>query len=83
MIKPGADRENTTVLAACSADVKFLPPMVVFSGQFVQTTWKHDLPADAPNYPKVYANSSGWMDSPTFYKWFIEFEQNTRHLNAS
>ena len=32
---PGADRENTTTIAACSAAGEYLPPMIVFTGKFV------------------------------------------------
>ena len=45
-VNPGGDRENTTVLPTCSGSGKFLPPMVVFSGQHVQTTWKPEFPSN-------------------------------------
>ena len=65
-------------MAAVSASGKKLPPMVVFQGQHVQSTWRPDLPRNHENYPWLYANSSGWMDSATFYKWFEEWEVKTR-----
>ena len=77
-IVPGSERENTTVMAACSASGKALPPMVVFQGMQVQSTWRPVLPPDSQYYPWIYCNSSGWMDSSTFYKWFEKFEQDTR-----
>ena len=62
--EPGADRENTTVMAACSASGRFLPPMIIFPGQHVQSTWKPTTLATSENYPWIYANKKGWMDSP-------------------
>ena len=38
-VTPGAGRENTTVLAAVSADGKALPPLVIFSGKNHQESW--------------------------------------------
>ena len=75
---PGSDRENTTVLAACSAAGKAFPPMIVHSGKQVQSTWKPDLPEGYEFYPWMYANDSGWMTSELFYKWFEKFEEATR-----
>ncbi|XP_066926658.1 uncharacterized protein [Clytia hemisphaerica] len=78
LVNPGADRENTTVMAAVSATGQKLPPMIVFEGVHVQTTWRPNLPKDHENYPWLYANKSGWMDSSTFYRWFEEWESKTR-----
>ena len=46
-------------------------------GKFVQTTWKPNHRAYYDNYPWLYANPSGWMDSDTFFKWFEEWEIKT------
>ena len=64
-------------MAACSAAGEYLPPMVVFQGQHVQSTWKPNI-KDNDLFPWIYCNKSGWMDSGTFYKWFEEFEKTTR-----
>jgi len=77
-VNPGADRENTTVMAAVSASGVKLPPMIVFEGAHVQTTWRPNIPKNSENYPWLYANKSGWMDSSTFYRWFEEWELKTR-----
>ena len=77
-VNPGADRENTTVMAAVSAAGEKLPPMIVFEGQFVQTTWRPEIPKTSEIYPWLFANPSGWMSSDTFYKWFEEWEVKTR-----
>ena len=36
----GSDRENTTILAAVSASGKTFPPLIIFPGKQVQTTWR-------------------------------------------
>ena len=65
-------------MAVCSASGKSLPPLVIFPSQHVQTFWKPETEANASNYPWIYANKSGWMDSSTFFKWFKEFEERTK-----
>ena len=66
------------MMAAVSAAGQKLPPMIVFEGAQVQTTWRPDIPKNNPNYPWLYANKSGWIDSETFYRWFEEWEKQTR-----
>ena len=77
-VNPGADRENTTVMAAVSAVGEKLPPMIVFEGQFVQTLWRAEITKTSEIYPWLFSNPSGWMSSNTFYKWFEEWEVKTR-----
>ena len=77
-VTPGADRENTTVIAACSAAGEYLPPMIVFMGKFVQTTWKPNYRHNYNNYHWLHPNPSGWMDSDIFFKWFDKWEVKTR-----
>ena len=50
-IVPGSGRENTTVVGACSASAIKLPPLIIFQGQQVQSTWRPTMVANAPNYP--------------------------------
>ena len=54
--------------------------MVIFPGQYVQSTWKPNMEANSENYPWIYGNKSGWMDSQTFFKWFEQFEEKTRYF---
>jgi DDE superfamily endonuclease. len=61
----GFDRENTTVLAVVSASGVALPPLIIFSGSKVQTTWRPTVD-DPKRYPWIYANDSGWMKSGIF-----------------
>ena len=77
-IVTGSDRENITVLAACSAVGVALPPLIINQGQHVQSTWRPNMPVDSKYYPWQYANSSGWMKSDIFFKWFQKFEEVTR-----
>ena len=82
-IVTGADRENVTVLAACSASGKVLPPMIVNQGQHAQSTWQPNIDSKHEFYPWQYTNSKGWMTSETFFKWFKKFEEKTRTLNEA
>ena len=41
---PGPSRQNTTVLAACSASGEALPPMIIFQGKNLQSTSKGSKP---------------------------------------
>ena len=66
-IVPGSGRENTTVVGACSASAIKLPPLIIFQGKHVQSTWRPTMSASAPNYPWIYPNKSGWMDSEVFF----------------
>ena len=43
-IVTGSDRDNITVLAACSASGKALPPMTINKAQHVQSTWQPNNP---------------------------------------
>ena len=65
-------------MTAVSAARAKLPPMIVYEGAHVQSTWRPDIPKDSEIYPWLFANSSGWMSSDTFYKWFEEWEVKTR-----
>ena len=33
------------------------------------------MEANSENYPWIYANKSGWLDSETISKWFEQFEE--------
>ena len=49
-VVPGLDRENTTVLAACSATGKVLLPLIVHSGKQVQLPWRPKI-VEKEKYP--------------------------------
>ena len=73
----GADRENTTVMAACSASGQVLPPLIIYPCQQVQLAWRPSI-TDKSKCPWQYANPSGWMTTDVFYKWFQLWEQQTQ-----
>lgn len=58
-VSGGSGRESTTVLACVSADVRVLPPVIVFKGAAVQARWTSEK-----SYPgTLYAASkNGWME---------------------
>ena len=73
----GNSYELTANLTACSPKGDFLPLTVIFTEQHIQATWKSKISSDQPNYPWLQANSSGCMDSSTFFKWCEQFEKET------
>ena len=80
-IVTGSDRDNTTVLAAVSASGVALPPLIIFQAKQVQSTWRPTTDPNHEYYPWLYANDSGWMKSDIFFKWFEEWEKQTRSFN--
>ena len=67
-VTPGPSRQNTTVLAACSASGEVLPPMIIFQG-----TWKGSKPHEGFLYA---VSDSGWMTSKVFLEWFQKFARS-------
>ena len=72
---------TTTVLAALSASGSALPPLIIFQGLKVQSTWRPSIPPTHEFYPWIYANDSGWMKADVFSKWFVEWENKSRTLS--
>lgn len=65
----GSGKDNTSILACCSADGKVLPPLIIFTGQHLWTTrkGKHDIKGT------FYASfDKGYMTSVIFQDWFIK-----------
>ena len=73
----GSDRDNTTILAAVSGSGETLPPLIIFQGKQIETTWRPSTKPDHKFYSWIYANEKGWMKSGIFYKWFLEWEKKT------
>ena len=80
-IVAGSDRDNTTVLAAVSASGSTLPPLTIFQGKQVHTTWRPSSDPTSEHFPWIYPNESGWMKANVFHKWFVEWEARTRTTN--
>ncbi|XP_068217851.1 uncharacterized protein [Palaemon carinicauda] len=76
----GANRENTTVLAMCCADGITLPPVVVFRGKHMQSTWKSTQDIPGTQYA---VSKNGWMTTPIFediFKYFVDETKDRRPL---
>ena len=76
----GANRENTTVLAVCCADGTALPPVVVFKGKHMQSTWKGTQEIPGTQYS---VSENGWMTTLIFediFKHFVEQTKDRRPL---
>ena len=80
-IVTGSDRDNTTVLAAAASSGVTLPPLIVFQGKQVQTTWRPSSDPTSEHFSWVYANGSVWMKADVFHEWFVEWEGRTRTTN--
>ena len=78
----GSDRDNTTILAVVSGSGETLPPLIIFQGKQIQTSWLPSRKPDHTFYPWIYANEKGWMKSDIFYKWFVEWEKKTRSYTS-
>lgn len=71
----GSGRENTTVLACCNAAGKVMPPLIIFQGANLWSSWKGDK--DVPG--TFYACSDkGWMTSVIFHAYFEKFCQEVK-----
>ncbi|CAH2091298.1 unnamed protein product [Euphydryas editha] len=61
--------ENVTVIACCSAEGQFLPPVLIFKGKNKKPEFTEGLPPGSD----VYMNQkSSYINSDLFYKWFTE-----------
>ena len=58
------------MLATVNADGRVLPPLIIYAGKNLQSTWQghKDLPGT------MYSVSdSGWVTSEVFFSWFEQF----------
>ena len=69
-VTPGPGRENTTVLSACNAAGRALPPLVIFAGKNLQSSWYGDKALEGTTYS---ISDSGWMTTEVFASWFDHF----------
>ena len=77
------DRENVTLVTACSASSNSLPAMIVSRGQHVQSTCHSNIESKHKIYPWQFSNCKGWMISGTFFKWFKKCEYKIRTLSEA
>ena len=69
-VQATSGREAITVMAAISANGDYLPPLIIFKGKYMQSTWNPAKP-----YPgtKLAISENGWMTSDIFFDWFCAF----------
>jgi hypothetical protein len=72
--QPGR-QEWVTVIECISAAGERIPPMVIFQGANLLTTW---LPQPLPAGWKFSCNESGWTSNYHGMKWIEHFEAQTR-----
>jgi hypothetical protein len=69
-ITAGAGRLSISVMACVSADGKVQPPLVIFPGKYLHSTWHGHSAVPGTTYAK---SESGWMTAEIFNSWFINF----------
>ena len=62
-----SDKSQLTVLACCSANAIYLPPMIVYPGVRF-----HYNPLEGFENAVMGRSENGWMDSNLFYTWITE-----------
>ena len=79
-------------MVACSAAGECIPPLILFPGQRVQTSWIPDVEASHPNYPWLFSSKKGWIDSKgqknlkrhfpqyNLYRFIFYLCKNLRHF---
>nr|CAD7446458.1 unnamed protein product [Timema bartmani] len=72
-------RDNTTVMACVSAAGKSLPPLVIYKGANLWTTWKGDYDKPGSFYA---ASENGWMTIAIFQEWWRSRADITAALRA-
>lgn len=66
----GTGREAFTVMAGISAGGEKLPPLILFKGKNLQSTWKADKAYPGTQYA---VSPNGWMVTDVFNSWFCHF----------
>lgn len=71
----GAGRQNTTVLACCCADGTSMPPLIIFSGKNLQSTWRGRKAVRGTQYA---VSDNGWITGEIFADWFKKFSKQVK-----
>nr|CAD7203127.1 unnamed protein product [Timema douglasi] len=66
----GSGQDNTTVMACVSAAGKALPPVIIYKGANLWTTWKGDNDIPGTFYA---ASENVWMTGAIFQELFVKF----------
>ena len=80
-ISTGLDRDSTIVLTTVSANGTILPPLIIFQGKQVQTTWRPSSDPTSAHFPWTYTSESRWKKADVFHKWLVEWEARTKTTN--
>lgn len=61
--------EHVTIVGACSAEGRFLPPVLIFKGVYKKDDWLEGLPPGS----EIFMNpKKAYMTTELFTKWFTE-----------
>lgn len=72
-ITHGSGRQNTTVLACVNAAGRVLPPLILFEGHNLWSTWKGSLDDGMIKGTYFAVSKNGWMTTAVFKDWFKLF----------
>ena len=69
-ISATSGRENHTVMAAVAASGELYPPLIIFKGVYMMSSWRAEN-----HYPgtEIAASEQGWMTSTIFLNWLERF----------
>lgn len=65
----------TTIICACSATGRFIPPCFIFGNR---KRMNERLLDGAPNGAQAWCSESGWITNPTYNNWLEIFIEKTR-----
>lgn len=66
----GSGKENVTTMACISANGDLLPPLIIYQGQNLWSTWKGTQDIENTCYA---VSDKGWMTTAVFNSWFQKF----------
>ncbi|XP_050309036.1 uncharacterized protein LOC126745308 [Anthonomus grandis grandis] len=66
----GSGKENITTMACISASGVLLPPLIIYQGQNLWSTWKGSNDLEGTCYA---VSDKGWMTTAVFNSWFSKF----------
>jgi len=59
--------EHVTIVAACNAEGRFLPPVVILKGKYMKEDWCFGLPPGS----EIYMNpQTAYINTDLFARWF-------------
>lgn len=64
---PGSGKETVSVMACCNAAGDKMPPMIIFRGKNIWSSWISEEAYPGTAYA---ASENGWMEETVFEQWF-------------